>query len=90
MNSRESPRQAKELLIDGFSNSGSNTTSSETEMSEDEKETELDKKIELIVERALEKHIAKLRGPQPTDPKAGESSRTKTMLGKSLISPSKG
>ena len=59
-------------------------------MSEDEKETELDKKIELIVERALEKHVAKLRGPQSTDTKEGESSRTKKTLGKSLISPSKG
>ena len=45
-------------------------------MSEDEKETKLDKKIELIVVRTLEKHVAKLRGPQPTDPKEGESSRT--------------
>lgn len=61
-------------------------------MSEDEGEAGLDKKIEQIVERALEKHIAKLREPPPPpkDPKGGEPSTSSNTLGKSLISPSKG
>lgn len=63
-------------------------------MSGDEGEAGLDKKIEPIVERALEKHIEKLREPPPppTDPKhakEGEPSRrSSTTPGKPLISPS--
>ena len=43
-------------------------------MSGDESETKLDKKIELIVKRAMEKHMMKLREPPPRDPKGRELS----------------
>jgi hypothetical protein len=78
----------KEQLIDGSSSSSNNIT---TVMLGNEDGTELDKKMELIAERALEKHIAKLRGPPPGDPKEGESSKArKRLVSPPPLSPSKG